>query len=332
MALFLLAIALLVLLFLSAFFAGSETALMVVSKLRLRVMAESKPRRVKIIEGVLAKPEKLIGTILLGNNLVNIAMSAIATALAISIWGNRGIVYVTAVLTIVILIFADITPKIYSKYYNEPVSLWTAPIMKFLVFILGPFVWLATSVSNLLLRLLGIDVRKMKKPLMTESEIRMCIKMGWDDGTITEDERKMLARVFTLNDKKVGEVMVPKDKMVTIAEDSGLKQAIDTIMHKGMTRIPVTGTEKDEIVGILHAKDLFRHIEEGDKFSLKKILRPPIYTSFERKIDSQLKDFQSKRLHQAIVLDAEGKAAGLVTLEDIIEELVGNIEDEHDVA
>ena len=202
-------ILLVVLLGLSAFFSGSETALMAISRLRLRHLAEKRPRRAGILERLLKKPEKLIGTILLGNNLVNVAMSAIATAIAISIWGERGIAYVTAVLTIVILIFAEITPKVYAKYFNERISFIIAPILNVIMVIFNPIVVVVTYISNKLLSLIGIDVSKIKRPLMTEEEVQTCIKMGWDEGAITAEERKMISRVFTLDDKTIGEVMVP---------------------------------------------------------------------------------------------------------------------------
>ena len=165
-------LSLLVLLMLSGFFAGSETALMAISRLRLAHLAKTKPKRTFIVEGVLKRPERLIGTILLGNNLVNVAMSAIATTIAISLWGEKGIAYVTVIVTIVILIFADITPKVYAKYFCERVSLLSAPILQVLMTLLGPVVFLVTLASNKLLLVTGVDVTKIKKPLMTEEDIR----------------------------------------------------------------------------------------------------------------------------------------------------------------
>jgi len=236
-------ILLVVLLGFSAFFSGSETALMAISRLRLRHLAEKKPRRAGLVERILKKPEKLIGTILLGNNLVNVTMSAIATAIAISIWGERGIAYVTVVLTLVILIFAEITPKVYAKYFNERISFITAPILNVIMSILNPVVVAVTYISNKVLLLIGVDVSKIKRPLMTEEEIQTCIKMGWDEGAITAEERKMLSRVFTLNDKTIGEVMVPRGKMAvldfnaSIAELSKRKEGIQENNHHIMDRL-----------------------------------------------------------------------------------------------
>ena len=325
-------ILLVVLLGFSAFFSGSETALMAISRLRLRHLAEKRPMRAGILERLLKKPEKLIGTILLGNNLVNVAMSAIATAIAISIWGERGIAYVTVVLTIVILIFAEITPKVYAKYFNERISFIAAPILNVIMSILNPVVVAVTYISNKVLLLIGVDVSKIKRPLMTEEEIHTCIKMGWDDGAITAEEKKMLSRVFTLDDKTIGEVMVPRGKMVILDFNTSITELSKTILKTGYSRFPVKKGNDLEIVGFVHGKDIVRFLDRKKPVSLKKIIRPPYFVPANKKIDAQLRSFQARKLHQAVVLDKAGKVAGLITLEDILEELVGSIKDEHDVS
>jgi putative hemolysin len=324
-------IVLVVLLALSAFFSGSETALMALSRLRLRHLAETKPHRAMLVERILKRPERLIATILLGNNLVNVAMSAIATALAITFWGERGIAYVTAILTAVILIFAEITPKVYAKYFNERVSFITAPILSVIMALFRPFVVAITYVSNKILSLIGVDVSRTRRPLMTEEEIKTCIRMGWDEGAITTEETKMLSRVFTLNDKTVGEVMVPRDKMTVLDVSAPLEPILKAIFNTGHSRFPIKKGGGLEIVGFIHAKDVFRLMQEKKPNPLKGIIRPAYFVSADKKIDAQLRGFQSKKLHQAVVLDNEGNVAGLVTLEDILEELVGSIKDEHDL-
>jgi putative hemolysin len=314
----------------SAFFSGSETALMAVSKIRLKHLAEMMPVRVRFVEKVLKNPEKLIGTILLGNNLVNVAMSALATAFAISLWGEKGILYVTVVLTFVILIFAEITPKVFAKYFNESVSLLVAPVFNVIMIAFNPLIIGVTFISTRLLSLLGIDVRKIKRPLFTESEVITCIKMARDDGSITDEERKMLSRVFTLNDKSVKEVMVPKEKMVVLREDDSLQDARATINKTGFSRFPVSKGKKLDIVGFMHAKDILSLTGKKESASIKSLIRPALFIPFDKKIDTQLRSFQEKRMHQAIVLDEAGNVAGLITLEDIVEELVGAIKDEYD--
>lgn len=315
---------------LSAFFSGSETALMAVSKLRLRHLAETKPKRVRTVEKVLRKPEKLIGAILIGNNFVNVAMSALATSLAISIWGQKGIAYVTGILTLTILIFAEITPKVYAKYFNERVSFLTAPILRIVMITLNPFVVMVTFICNKLLLMVGIDVTKLKKPLMTEEEIRTCIRMGWDEGAISAEEKNMLSRVFTLNDRSVREIMVPRDKITFLDSDMSMEEMIRIILTTGYTRFPVKKGRDPEVIGFVHAKDLLPLFQKRKSGSLKKIIRPPYFIPADKTIDRQLRSFKARKLHQAVVLGEKGDIAGLVTLEDILEELVGSIRDEHD--
>ncbi len=323
---------LIVLLGLSAFFSGSETALMAISRLRLHRLSEVTPRRVAMVERILENPERLIGTILLGNNLVNVAMSAIATALALMLWGEKGIIYVTVIMTLVILIFAEITPKVYAKYFNEGVSLFVAPAMSVTMAVFKPVIGVITFVSTKILFLLGIDVKKVRRPLFTEAELRTCIKMAWDDGTITADERSLLGRVFALNDMPVREIMVPFDSMTVIDVESPINRVIDIVMKTGYSRFPVSRGVKDNIIGFLHAKDMLKLIPAGGGggVSVKKLIRPPYFIEADKTIDAQLRSFQARRLHQAVILDEEGDPVGLITLEDIMEQLVGAIRDEHD--
>ena len=323
-------IVLLVLLGFSAFFSGSETALMAISKLRLGHLAETMPLRVKLVQRILKNPERLIGTILLGNNLVNVALSAIATVLAISFWGEKGIIYVTVVLTLVILIFAEITPKVYAKYFNERVSLLTAPVLNVIMGLCSPMIVVITFITNRILLLIGVDVTTIKKPLFTEAEVLTCIKMATDEGGITAEEKKMLSRVFTLNDKTVGEVMVLRKDMILLHIDTPKEAIVKTILRTGHTRFPVSAGRDSAIVGFIHSKDFFKLIGAQKPMSIRKIMRPAYFVPADKKIDVQLRSFKAKRLHQAIVLDNGGKVVGLITLEDILEELVGSIRDEHD--
>jgi CBS domain containing-hemolysin-like protein len=251
--------------------------------------------------------------------------------MAISVWGQKGIVYVTAILTLAILIFAEITPKVYAKYFNERVSFLTAPILSVIMLLLHPFVWAVTFVSNKVLYLIGIDVSKVKRPLMTEEEIITCIKMGLDEGAITAEEKNILSRVFTLNDKTVKEIMVPKEKMITLKAHTSTEDALKVIHKTGHSRFPILERNTSDIVGFIHAKDLFQLMDKKTRArSLKKIIRPPFFVSENKKIDALLRSFKARKLHQAVILDQEGNVIGLITLEDILEELVGSIQDEHD--
>jgi CBS domain containing-hemolysin-like protein len=228
------------------------------------------------------------------------------------------------------LIFAEITPKVYAKYFNERVSFITAPVLNVIMVLFRPVVYVVTQISNKILFLIGIDMSKIESPLMTEEEIKTAIRMGWHEGAITTDERQMLSRVFTLNDKTVGEVMVQKERMIIFDSDASIDDIFKLILKTGHTRFPIRKGSDSEIVGFIHAKDLFQLMNEKKADSLKEIIRPPYFVSMDKTIDAQLRSFQARKLHQAVVLDSQGKAIGLITLEDILEELVGSIQDEHD--
>jgi len=322
-------ILLVVLLGASAFFAGSETALMAVSRLRLRQLRKEHPRRVAVVEGVLRRPERLISTVLLGNNLVNIGMSALATAAAISLWGDTGVIYVTVVLTVVILIFADITPKVYARYHAESVSLYAGPVLRGMMLVSRPVVAAATWVADRILRLAGISLRAAQPGTVTEAEVKAMINLGREDHGITAEDQAMLNRVFTLNDKTVRDVMVPRGNMVTLSAGDTIDQAIAVIRRTGYTRYPVRDRKGGNFVGILNAKDL---IGRTGRRQLKTagLVRPLYLAPADRTIDIQLRSFKRRRMHQALAVDDEDNVIGLVTLEDILEEMVGSIEDEFD--
>jgi Mg2+/Co2+ transporter CorB len=320
-----------VLLGMSAFFSGSETALMTVRRIRLRQIAKKHYRAVKIVEGILEKPERLIGTILLGNNLVNVAMSAIATVIAINWWGDAGVIYVTAFLTVIIVIFAEITPKVYARYHSERISLITGPILKGMMTVFHPVTSGATWVVQNLLLLLGIDISRTKRSIMTEAEVKAAINIGWEDGSITAEEKEMLSKIFALNDKSVADVMVPRKRMVTLRSDYTIDEALRSIKRNGYSRYPVRKGKSQEIIGFIHAKDLLGKKGQKKLESMKKIIRPVYYIPEDKKISSQLRHFKGRRLHQAIALDKKGDMAGLITLEDILEQMVGSIEDEYDI-
>jgi len=315
----------------SAFFSGSETALMSVSRLRLRYLAHYEPQRVSHVERILRYPERLIGTILVGNNLVNVALSAIATALAVAAWGQAGIAYVTALLTLTILVFAEITPKVYSRYFNERVSLATAPAIKVTMTLLRPLVLVVSAASNSLLRVLGVDMRKVGRQVLSEEEVKACIQIGAEDGSITQEETGLLSRVLSLNDVTIGDVMVPREKITFVDERATLPELTDTVARSGHSRFPVVRQGTEEVIGVIHAKDLLEYVGESGRFRMKQILRQPYFVAVDKKIDAQLRAFKARHLQMAIVLDPAGSVAGLVTLENVLEELVGSIQDEYDV-
>jgi len=317
-------VVLVVLLGLSAFFSGSETALMAIDKIRLKHLEKTHPMRTRMIERLLNKPERLIGTILLGNNLVNVGMSALATVLALSLWGEAGIVSVTVILTVTILIFAEIIPKVYAKYFNEQVSMVAAPILSVIITLFKPVIVGITYISTKILALIGVAVGKVKRPLFTETEVKACISLAWDEGNITASEKKMLSRVFTLNDKAVSDIMVSRKQMVVIDSNSPVEAVVKTILKPGYTRFPVS-KGKIWILSDFSMARMYSNCSTRKKHLHTEIIRPPNFIPADRTIDSQLRNFQAKRLHQAVVLGNGGEIVGLVTLEDILEELVGAI-------
>jgi putative hemolysin len=233
-----------------------------------------------------------------------------------------------------ILIFAEITPKVYARYHSERISVLTAPILKGIMTIFQPVTTGITWVTQKLLLVLGIDISKMKRTAMTEAEVKTAINIGWEEGSITAEEKEMLFRIFTLNDKSVADVMIPKKRMVTLRSDYTIDQALRTIKRYGFSRYPVRKGRTQEIIGFIHAKDLLG--KKGNTklvsklVSMKKLVRPVYFIPQDKKISAQLRHFKGRKLHQAIALDEKGDVTGLITLEDILEEMVGSIEDEFD--
>jgi putative hemolysin len=320
-----------VLLACSAFFSGTETALMTVNRIRLRKVAKKHILAGKIVEGILDKPDRLISTILLGNNLVNVAMSAIATALALSLWGDAGIIYVTAGLTVIILIFAEITPKVYARYHAERISFLTAPVVRVIMTIFQPITTAVTFLVRKLLLLVGIDISRTRRNIVTEGEVKTLIDLSWEDGSISGEEKEMLSKIFTLNDKSVADVMIPRKRMVTLRSDYTIDQALKTVKRYGYSRYPVRLGKSQEIIGFIHSKDLLGKKGSKKLSTMQKLIRPPYFIPENKKINTQLRNFKSRRMHQALVLNGEGDIRGLLTLEDILEQMVGSIEDEYDI-
>jgi len=222
-------------------------------------------------------------------------------------------------------------PKVYAKYFNERVSFQVAPVLKLIMTFFKPVVEVVTYMSTKILYLIGLDIKKVERPLITESELRTFIKVSGETGAISPDEKRILTRVFTLNDKTVGEAMIPSEKMAILEIDSPKEEILKKIVSTGHSRFPVRSYKKSEIVGTVHVKNLFDLIAKRKSVTLKRILRPTNYASEDDKIDTQLRRFQRNRIHQAVVLDKDGNISGLNTLEDILEELVGSINDEHDL-
>lgn len=321
-------LALIVLIILSAFFSGSETALMSVNRVRIRELANRGDKKAKLVDNLLNNHTRLLTTILIGNNLVNIAASAIATSLAITLFGSKGVGIATGVVTLVVLIFGEITPKSIGNKRAVRFSKFVAPYIYWLERILSPLI----SFLALLIRFFIGERNLISTPFLSEEEIRRFVNVSEEEGIIKKTERKMINSIFEFDDTTVKEVMVPRIDMVCINEDVELSECIRLAVEKGHSRIPVYQETVDRITGVIYVKDLLKLLTESDrKVSLTDFLRPAYFIPESKKISQLLAEMKKKKVHMAIVLDEYGGTAGLITIEDLLEEIVGDIQDEYDL-
>lgn len=321
---------LVVLLFFSAFFSMSETALMSMSKIRLRHLVENHVKHAKLTQDLLDHPNQLLGTILVGNNLVNIAASAIATSIAIYFWNNKGVGIATFLMTLLILIFGEITPKNIAIDYTEEIVLFIAPIMNVFVKIFSPVVWVLTNFTNGLLHLFGLN-KQEKKPLITEEELKTIVEVSSQEGVLESDEKEIIDNIFEYSDMRVKDIMIQRMDIVAVDVSATYEEVVAAFGEKQFSRIPVYEDTIDNIVGVLYAKDLFFiPVEKIKQFDIKKYMREPFYTYEFIKISDFFRRMQGDRIHIAIVLDEYGGVAGIITMEDIIESILGDINDEYD--
>ena len=318
------------LLFFSAFFSMSETALMSMSKIRLRHLVENHVKHAKLTQDLLDHPNQLLGTILVGNNLVNIAASAIATSIAIYFWDNKGVGIATFLMTLLILIFGEITPKNIAIDYTEEIVLFIAPIMNVFVKIFSPIVWVLTNFTNGLLHLFGLNNQE-KKPLITEEELKTIVEVSSQEGVLESDEKEIIDNIFEYSDMRVKDIMIQRMDIVAVDVSATYEEVVAAFGEKQFSRIPVYEDTIDNIVGVLYAKDLFFiPVEKIKQFDIKKYMREPFYTYEFIKISDFFRRMQGDRIHIAIVLDEYGGVAGIITMEDIIESILGDINDEYD--
>ena len=323
-----------VLLVLSAFFSGSETALTALGKIKLKTLLEKEDRDSSRIRYWAEDPNKFLAAILIGNNAVNIGASVLATYIAVEIFRGEltaGIAWaVTFSLTLVVIIFCELAPKMFARANPEATALKAVVILKSLAAALSPVINTLTRLAMWINRMLGVDVSGSAN-FLTAEDVKSVINIGEEEGVIEETEREMLEGVFDLKERTVREVMIPRTEMFCIESNSSLSDVFDAVVEGGHSRIPVYEEEIDNIVGILYAKDLLKFRGGGkDSFSLKNLLHQPYFVPETKNISVLLGEFQSKKIHMAIVVDEYGGTEGLVTLEDLLEEIVGEIQDEHD--
>ena len=321
-------IILIILLALSAFFSSNETALMAVNKIRLRTLAdEGNKRATKVLDIVENHTAKMLSAILIGNNLVNITASSLATSLAYS-FGGYMVSIATAALTVAILIFGEITPKNYATLNAEKITLRYIPVLNLFMTLMTPFIFIINLFSRVFMKLLHVDPDAASQS-MTEEELRTIVDVSHEDGVIESDEKKMIYNVFDLGDANAKDIMVPRVNVTFADVDSSYEELIDIFREDRFTRLPVYENSQDNIVGIINMKDLLLY-DPKDSFNIRVYLRKPHFTYEYKDISELLVEMRESTFNIAIVLDEYGEMTGLITLEDILEEIVGEIHDEYD--
>ncbi|MBF0268926.1 MAG: HlyC/CorC family transporter [Alphaproteobacteria bacterium] len=323
------------LLILSAFFSGSETALTAASRPLMHQLEQGGSRRAKHVNKLLEKRETFIGALLVGNNLVNIMASALATSVLIGMFGDAGVAYATAAMTVVVVLFSEILPKTYAITHADRAALFVAPVVRWLVLVLLPLLRIVQHVAWWLLRLAGVrhPEHDMERALV---ELKGAIDIHTEGSEEIKHERAMLKSILELADVEVGEIMTHRKSAYTIDIGQSAPVIVEQVLASPYTRIPLWKDNPDNIVGVLHAKDLLRalNVQKGDAQGLdvEKLASTPWFVPDTTSLLDQLQSFRDRHEHFALVVDEYGALMGVVTLEDIIEEIVGDIADEHDVA
>jgi Mg2+/Co2+ transporter CorB len=327
--------AILICLLLSFFFSGSETALTALSRARLLRMEKAGNRRAAIVNGLLRARERLIGAILLGNNAVNIAASAMATGLFLVWFGEVGVIYATIGMTAVVVVFTEVLPKTIAINAPERIALFVARPVSWVVRLLGPVLMGIEWLVRTILSWFGIRIGESQAILTAHEELRGTLDLLHRDRGVEKQHRDMFGGVLDLNDLQVSDVMIHRTEMIMVCVDNPPEQVVKEVLAAPVTRIPLWSDKPENIVGVLHAKNLLKALQEVDgdasKIDLIAICRPPWFVPTIRPLTEQLKAFRRRKTPLALVVDEYGETMGLVTLEDIIEEIVGDIADEHDV-
>lgn len=322
-------VSLIILIGLSSFFSMSETALMSINKIKLRHMVEEGVSGAKEVEKLIEDPNKLLTTILIGNNIVNIGASSLATVIATKIFGSSGVGIATGIMTILILIFGEITPKSIAKQKSEAVGLMVVKPIQFTVLIFKPFVYIFTIISSLFIRVLGGDPNETDS-FITEEELKTMVDVSEEEGVLENVEKEMIFNVFEFADLQVKDVMVQRVDIVAVDEEATYDEVMDIIKSEQFSRIPVYSETIDNVIGIINVKDFAMVENIKEDFNVIKYIREPFYTFEFKKIVELFKEMKKARNHIAVVLDEYGGTVGLVTIEDLVEEIVGEIEDEYD--
>ena len=319
----------------SAFFAASETALTGASRASMLRLSKQGNRDAGVVSSLIGMRERLIGALLLGNNIANIGASALATGMFTSWFGEVGVLYATAVMTIMVVIFAEVLPKTIAINAPDRMSLAVARPMRLMMYVLGPLLTVIEAVVRVLVRMFGIRIGA-NQPLLSPTErLRGAVDLLHSEGKVEKHDRDMFGGLLDLRELQVSDVMVHRTEMVMVNADLPPEELVNEVLASEYTRIPLWRDKPENIIGVLHAKDLLRAIRASDgevsRVDVSSIALPPWFVPEMRPVSEQLKAFRRRKTHFALVVDEYGEVEGLVTLEDILEEIVGDISDEHDV-
>ena len=327
-------IAIFILMLISAFFSSSETAYFSLKESRIKELTDLNGEGTKRLLNLLREPRKLLITILTGNTIVNVAIASLAALMALDVaeyYGidkNIAIIMEIIIITIAVLIFSEVTPKLAAVKRAEKIAKLFALPLSFVHTVLQPVAKLLYGFTDFVLKALGIEKKRVN---LDEDEIRTLVDVGEEKGTLEKEERKMLHGIFELSDTKVREIMVPRTDVIMLSIESNIQEAIEVVRKSKFSRIPVYRDSVDDIVGMLYTRDLIPFIgQKNNKGSIAAVIKPVFYIPETKMIDELLREFQDKRRKLALVVDEYGGLSGLVTLEDILEEIVGEIQDEHD--
>ena len=322
-------ISIVILLILSGFFSSAETSFISVNKIKLLPLAQEGNRRAQMVIDIIDQPAKMLSAVLIGNNIVNISCSALTTSFTISIWGNKATGIATGVLTLLVLIFGEITPKSTANIHATKMAMAYAPIIKALMTILTPVIYIVDRIAGFFLWLLRIDSQK-KEDIFTEEEIRTIVNESQKEGVIESTEKKIINNLFDFGDSTAKDIMIPRIDMTLADVNSSYDDIISLFRQTMYTRIPIYENTPDNVIGILNIKDLIVNPANNDTFDIRNIMRKPFFT-FEQKNTSDLfRDMQISSTSIAIVLSEYGTTSGMITTEDLLEEIVGEIRDEYD--
>ena len=325
-------VAFLVLIMLSAFFSSAETSFMAVSKIRIKTLAEEEnSRRAQLVQKLLDNNEQLLSTILVGNNLVNIAASSLTTSFVISVFGNEGIgvALATGFVTLMILIFGEITPKTLASNNAEKFVLAFAPIVSFFRIVFMPIVFILNVFTHIMMKAFG-DLSSTG-PTVTQEDLKTIVNVSHEEGVLEDDERKMLHNIFAFGETEIKEIMTPRIHVEDVKDDISYDELIDFLKNCQFSRIPVYRNEdSDDIVGVLNIKDLLLADVDQEQFDIKNYMREPYFVYEFNQISDVFESMRKDHVTLAVVLDEYGVMSGIVSLEDIVEEIVGEIDDEYD--